>query len=126
MFDYPSPSGILQQGDLRAFQPTFMIGVPAIWERIKKAILIKTSEASFMGRAAFWAWLKSKEMWIASGLPGADSLDVDVFGAATEVVGSRLRFAMSGGGPLAESTQHFLSMVVAPLINGYGLTETMA
>ncbi|PNY20704.1 Long-chain-fatty-acid-CoA ligase 1 [Tolypocladium capitatum] len=126
LFDYKAPSGILREGDLRAFQPTFLIGVPAIWERIKKAIISKINAAGLVARTAFWTWLSAKDTWIASGLPGIDSLDVNIFGAAGEVVGSRLRFAMSGGGPVAESTQHFLSMVVAPLINGYGLTETMA
>lgn len=45
---------------------------------------------------------------------------------ASEVVGSRLRLGMSGGGPISPGTQRFLSMVMAPLINGFGLTETMA
>lgn len=126
LLDSATPTGTLLKGDLRAFQPTFVIGVPAIWERIKKAILSKVNDAGLVQRAAFWAWLKAKETWIARGLPGTDVLDAAIFGGAGEVVGSRLRFAMSGGGPVAESTQYFLSMVLAPLVNGYGLTETMA
>ena len=126
LFDYTLPSEVLCKGDLKAFQPTFLIGVPAIWERIKKAIISKINTAGLLQRAAFWTWLSAKDMWISSRLPELDYFDTSIFGTAVEVVGSRLRFAMSGGGLVAESTQHFLSMVVAPLVNGYGLTETMA
>ncbi|KAF6786561.1 long-chain-fatty-acid-CoA ligase [Colletotrichum sojae] len=126
LFDYTTPAGSVEKGDLRLFQPTFMIGVPAIWERIRKAILAKVDSGSLAGRTAFWAWHKAKKTWVASGLSGPADLNGTVSGAAAEVVGSRLRFAMSGGGPVAESTQHFMSMTMAPLINGYGLTETMA
>ncbi|RYP46673.1 hypothetical protein DL769_011373 [Monosporascus sp. CRB-8-3] len=52
LFDYITPSGTPQKGDLRAFQPTFMVGVPAIWERIKKAILVKTNDAGLVESAA--------------------------------------------------------------------------
>ncbi|KAF6815010.1 long-chain-fatty-acid-CoA ligase [Colletotrichum plurivorum] len=126
LFDYTSSSGSVVKGDLRLFQPTFMIGVPAIWERIRKAILAKVDAGTMAGRTTFWAWHRAKEAWVASGFSGPADLNGTTSGAASEVVGSRLRFAMSGGGPVAESTQQFLSMAMAPLINGYGLTETMA
>ncbi|KAK1723045.1 long-chain-fatty-acid-CoA ligase-like protein [Colletotrichum acutatum] len=126
LFNHVSPSGTLKVGDLHALQPTFMIGVPAIWERIKKAIFSSVENSSFIDRLAFWSWLKAKEVWAAAGLAGTGGLNGILSSAASEVVGSRLRFAMSGGGPVAESTQNFLTMVMAPLVNGYGLTETMA
>ncbi|KAK1637104.1 long-chain-fatty-acid-CoA ligase-like protein [Colletotrichum phormii] len=126
LFDHAAPSGKLEMGDLRAFQPTFMIGVPAIWERVRKAILTSINIASLVDRVTFWTWLKAKELWSATGLPGTGGFNCVISSAAGKVVGSRLRFAMSGGGPVADSTQHFLTMVMAPLISGYGLTETMA
>jgi len=33
---------------------------------------------------------------------------------------------MNGGGPIAKDTQRFISMCIAPMISGYGLTETSA
>jgi long-chain acyl-CoA synthetase len=33
---------------------------------------------------------------------------------------------MNGGGPIAKETQRFISMAIAPMISGYGLTETTA
>jgi len=33
---------------------------------------------------------------------------------------------MYGGGPIAKETQNFLSMTIAPMVCGYGLTETSA
>ncbi|KXH43236.1 long-chain-fatty-acid-CoA ligase [Colletotrichum nymphaeae SA-01] len=126
LFDHVTPSGTLGAGDLHAFQPTFMIGVPAIWERIKKAIFSSVENSSFIDRLAFWSWLKAKQIWAAAGFAGTGGFNGILSSAASEVVGPRLRFAMSGGGPVAESTQNFLTMVMAPLVNGYGLTETMA
>lgn len=140
LFDHGTPSGERRAGDLRAFRPTFMIGVPAVWERIRKAVLAERDRAGgagaggglLWGRAALWAWwLAAKGAWLACGLPWpgdwlGDAAAPGLRAAAAAAVGPRLRFAMSGGGPLAESTQRFLSMAVAPLVNGYGLTETMA
>ncbi|KAK1702959.1 hypothetical protein BDP67DRAFT_610081 [Colletotrichum lupini] len=126
LFDRSTPSGTLEVGDINAFQPTFMIGVPAIWERIKKAILSNVENSSFIDRLAFWSRVKAREVWAAAGLAGTCGFNGILSSAASEVVGPRLRFAMSGGGPVAESTQNFLTMAMAPLVNGYGLTETMA
>jgi long-chain acyl-CoA synthetase len=33
---------------------------------------------------------------------------------------------LNGGGPVAKDTQRFISMAIAPMISGYGLTETSA
>ncbi|KAK1465116.1 long-chain-fatty-acid-CoA ligase [Colletotrichum melonis] len=126
LFDRSTPSGTLEVGDINAFQPTFMIGVPAIWERIKKATLSNVENSSFIDRLAFWSMVKAREVWAAAGLAGTCGFNGILSSAASEVVGPRLRFAMSGGGPVAESTQNFLTMAMAPLVNGYGLTETMA
>ncbi|KAK3485636.1 hypothetical protein B0T13DRAFT_525308 [Neurospora crassa] len=40
------------------------------------------------------------------------------------MTGGELRFIVNGASGIAASTQHFMSMVVAPMLNGYGLTET--
>lgn len=57
-------------------------------------------------------------------LPGVAWLDALVFDKVREATGGDLRVAMSGGAPLARSTQDFLSLTLCPLINGYGMTET--
>jgi long-chain acyl-CoA synthetase len=50
-------------------------------------------------------------------------MDKIVFKKISEGTGGRLRAAISGGAPVAAQTQEFLSMVLCPLIQGYGMTE---
>jgi long-chain acyl-CoA synthetase len=57
---------------------------------------------------------------------GTSIVDTVVFKKIQEATGGRLRICMNGGGPIAKETQHFISMCIAPMISGYGLTETAA
>jgi long-chain acyl-CoA synthetase len=47
-----------------------------------------------------------------------------VYRKIQEVFGGRLRFAMSGGGPLGERLTHFFNGAGVRVFEGYGLTET--
>ncbi|EXJ93246.1 hypothetical protein A1O3_01803 [Capronia epimyces CBS 606.96] len=114
------------KGDLRELRPTYMIGVPAIWETARKAILALVRTFSPGKQAIFWETLEAKKAAIGSGATFSRQQDDTVFFQAREPLGGSLRFMLTGGGPIAEPTQEFLSFVVAPLINGFGLTETMA
>ena len=40
------------------------------------------------------------------------------------VFGGRMRFAVSGGGPLGERLTHFFNGIGVKIFEGYGLTET--
>merc|ERR1711977_320154 len=57
---------------------------------------------------------------------GTSVMDSVVFKKIQEATGGRLRICMNGGGPIAKDTQKFISMAIAPMISGYGLTETAA
>jgi len=57
---------------------------------------------------------------------GTSVLDAVVFKKIQEATGGRLRICMNGGGPVSKETQRFISMAIAPMISGYGLTETAA
>ena len=63
---------------------------------------------------------------LANGLPGSAILDAVVFRKVREATGGRMRLCMNGAAPIAKDTQEFLSLAIAPLINGYGSTETTA
>jgi len=47
-----------------------------------------------------------------------------VFKKIREQTGGRLRFTLSGGAPISEEAQRFLSVTVCPVLQGYGMTES--
>ena len=113
-------------GDIREFKPTVLIGVPAVWETVKKGIVAKVNAGSPIVRGLFWGALALKERLMASGLPGSGILDAVVFKKIKEATGGRMKLCLSAGGPVSKDTQRFLSMAICPMIIGYGLTETTA
>jgi long-chain acyl-CoA synthetase len=117
-------------GDIKEFKPTVLVGVPAVWESVKKGVLANLNKASFLVKGMFWGAMSAKSFLMSTGFPGsnlgASVLDAVVFKKLKEATGGRLRVVMNGGGPVSKDTQRFLSMAIAPMISGYGLTETSA
>ena len=114
------------QGDIKEFKPTIMVGVPAVWETVKKGILNNVSKGGSLVKNVFWGGMSTKKFLLSSGLPGSSIIDAIVFKKLKVATGGRLRVMLNGGGPINKDTQHFLSMAVCPMIGGYGLTETAA
>jgi long-chain acyl-CoA synthetase len=114
------------KGDIVEFRPSVLVGVPAVWESVKKGIIAKVNSGNPIVKSLFWAayWLKNNLLHY--GLPGAGIIDSIVFKKVKEATGGRLRLCMNGGGPVAKDTQRFISIAITPMINGYGLTETTA
>jgi long-chain acyl-CoA synthetase len=114
------------QGDIKTFQPTVLVGVPAVWETIRKGIEEKVGKLSWVKRNLFWGalWLKT---WLCAWfLPGTGLLDKVVFKSVKAEMGGRLSAYFNGAGPLGRDTRRFISFAAVPLISGYGLTETTA
>ncbi|KAF2094173.1 acetyl-CoA synthetase-like protein [Rhizodiscina lignyota] len=114
------------KGDIREFKPTVLVGVPAVWESVKKGIIAKVNSSSIIVRNMFWSAMYMKSFLLGWGLPGAGVLDSVVFNKIKDATGGRLRICMNGGGPVAKDTQRFISLAITPMIIGYGLTETSA
>ncbi|CAD6500006.1 BgTH12-04111 [Blumeria graminis f. sp. triticale] len=114
------------KGDIREFQPTILVGVPAIWESVKKGIITKVNSSNFVTKNLFWSALWAKNMMLQYDIPGVEVLDTVVFQKIRDATGGRLKICLNGGGPVAKETQRFISMAITPMINGYGLTETCA
>ncbi|KIH93953.1 long-chain acyl-CoA synthetase [Sporothrix brasiliensis 5110] len=113
-------------GDIKEFRPSILVGVPAVWEMVKKGIIAKVNDGSPIVRSLFWGAMWAKTNLMATGLPGSGILDAVVFKKIKEATGGRLKLCMNGGGPVAKDTQRFISMAICPMISGYGLTETTA
>jgi long-chain acyl-CoA synthetase len=119
--------------DLESFRPTFLLGVPRVFEKVFNTA---SQRATADGRAR--AFDRSVGTAIAvsramdEGGPGpllrlrhrvAERL---VYARVRESLGGRCRFAVSGGAPLGERLGHFYRGVGLTVLEGYGLTETTA
>ena len=113
-------------GDIKEFKPTILVGVPAVWENVKKGIIGKVNAGSPVVRNLFWGAMSMKTGLMSTGLPGSGVLDSVVFKKIKEATGGKMRLCLNGGGPVAKETQRFISMAICPMIIGYGLTETTA
>jgi long-chain acyl-CoA synthetase len=112
------------KGDLRELKPTFMAGVPAVWENVRKGVSNRVNVSSAIVKTLFWSALSLKSFLFSYHLPGSSILDALIFNKVRDATGGRLRMCLTGGGPISKETQHFISMVICTQINGYGLTET--
>lgn len=119
--------------DLASFQPTFMLGVPRVFEKVyigaeQKAIA--SGKGKIFARAAETAveWSKAESSGGAGlGLRLRHALfDRLVYGKLRAATGGHLRYCISGGGALGERLGRFFHGVGIEILEGYGLTETTA
>ncbi|KAI1197025.1 acetyl-CoA synthetase-like protein [Nemania serpens] len=111
-------------GDMRELAPTVMVGVPQIWETIRKGIEGRVNSGGALTRSLFWGAYNLKSVLVSMGLPGGSILDTLVFNKVRHLTGGRVRFLFNGGSGISEGTLQFMSIVLAPMVTGYGLTET--
>jgi len=99
-------------GDMRAFKPTIMVGVPAVWEQIRKGIITKVKDGG-----------KEKVFNVAMTLKRNSTIlghvaDAVVFNKVKQATGGRLKYALSGGAPISSSTQEFLQTALVTMLQG--------
>ncbi|WVQ77803.1 hypothetical protein IAR50_007493 [Cryptococcus sp. DSM 104548] len=115
------------KGDIAEFRPSIMVGVPAVWELIRKGILSKVDQAGGLKKSIFNFALKAKTAANSYGIPLVAGLtDAIVFDGVRAQTGGNLKIMFSGGGAVSKSTQQFLSTALVTMIQGYGLTESTA
>ena len=120
--------------DMAEVRPTLMATIPLFFERLEQRILADVARGPGYRRLLFqWAtglgrrhyanhvagktdgpWLRLRR-WVA-----ARTVLAPVRGA----LGGRLRYLLSGGAALPESTGVFYESIGIPILEGYGLTET--
>jgi long-chain acyl-CoA synthetase len=116
--------------DLKVIRPTIVVSVPRIYEKIYGGVM----EAHGLKKALIdWAVRvadRAADLRLAGLVPsGLLSLqyriaDKLVFSKVKKAVGARLRFFVSGGGPLEPVLARFFYSIGLPILEGYGLTET--
>jgi long-chain acyl-CoA synthetase len=120
-------------GDLGRFQPTFVLAVPRVFEKVyntAKATADEGGKGKIFDRAAQVAvdWSRAQD----TGGPGLALkaqhalFDKLVYGKLRAALGGRCVAAVSGGAPLGERLGHFFRGMGVTVFEGYGLTETTA
>ncbi|GJN87589.1 hypothetical protein Rhopal_000544-T1 [Rhodotorula paludigena] len=112
-------------GDIRELQPTIMVGVPAVWETIRKGIVSKVRSAGALKSKVFDLGVSMKRLGGRGSILGGIA-DKVVFEAVKQGTGGKLKYALSGGAPISKETQEFLSIALVLIIQGYGMTESTA
>ncbi len=119
--------------DLAAFQPTFILSVPRVFEKIFNSSQQKaTSEGKgkIFDAAAKCAIGYSTAM--DTGGPGITLkvqhaiFDRLVYSKLRAALGGKVSYAVSGGAPLGARLGHFFRGIGLTILEGYGLTETSA
>ncbi|MEV6111194.1 AMP-dependent synthetase/ligase [Streptomyces sp. NPDC052109] len=124
---------------LKEFRPTFLVGVPYLFEKIHdtgRATAEKIGRAASFDRAERIA-VRFGEAYLrkflgtgkgpSPGLYAAWALyDLLVYRRIRKELGGRMRYAISGGSPLDRDLNLFFHAAGIVVYEGYGLTETTA
>ena len=103
------------QGDIKAFRPTVMVGVPAVWELIRKGIVAQVNKSGVIRKSMFHGAMSIKR----ANIPLLKNIvDAVVFSKIREGTGGRLRVALSGGAALSRETQEFLNIALLTIVQG--------
>ena len=103
------------KGDISAFRPSIMVGVPAVWETIRKGIISKVNAGGTLKKSVFNGAMTAKKRNTPILAQLADSVVLSGVRAAT---GGRLRIALSGGAAISRETQEFLSTALVTVVQG--------
>ncbi len=116
--------------DMKVVRPTIVVSVPRIYEKIYNGVMAAHGVKKKLIDWAVSVADRAIELSLAGKKPGgvlalqyrlADKL---VFSKVKNAVGGRLRYFVSGGGPLAPTLNRFFNSIGMPILEGYGLTET--
>jgi long-chain acyl-CoA synthetase len=103
------------KGDISTLRPSFMVGVPAVWETIRKGIMSKINASGAVKKSVFNASMAVKK----AGVPGLTQVvDSVVLSSVRAATGGRVRLALSGGAALSRETQEFLSLALVTVLQG--------
>ncbi|MBN9215963.1 MAG: long-chain fatty acid--CoA ligase [Microbacterium sp. SCN 70-200] len=119
---------------LGSFQPTFLLAVPRVFEKVYNSAEQK-AEAGGKGKifraAAHTAIEHSRLQQEGKKVPLGTKIkfalfDRLVYSKLREAMGGRVQYAVSGSAPLGPRLGHFFHSLGVTILEGYGLTETTA
>lgn len=108
-------------GELPAFRPTFLVGVPYVLEKIRKAA--RQAMAGPRYEAAEAAAIATGHAKRHGETAGGAVVDEEIFLQLRGMLGGRLEHVIAGGASLEPSTADFFAGLGVEIIGAYGLTE---
>jgi long-chain acyl-CoA synthetase len=121
--------------DLRSFKPSYLLGVPRVFEKVYNAASQKAG-AGLRGRlfakafSHFVQWSKTEQQHGKHSLPQRmqHQFFMSTVGSSIRsALGPNLRFLACGGAPMNADLAHFFNGIDdITFIQGYGMTETAA
>ena len=120
--------------DLRSFEPTYLLGVPRVFEKVYNAASHKAG-AGWKGRlfvkAAEAARVCSRkeqagEQHTFAEIAERAKYETLVYRTVRGALGPKIKYVACGGAPLSLDLAHFYNGIGLPMIQGYGMTETAA
>ncbi|KAM3265527.1 long chain acyl-CoA synthetase 1 [Capsicum annuum] len=116
------------QEDMMALKPTFLAGVPRVYERVHEGVLKALDELNPFRRRMFHLLYNLKLKWMNLGYKhkyASRLADLLAFRKVKARLGGRIRLIVSGGAPLSSEVEEFLRVTSCGFVlQGYGLTET--
>ena len=120
--------------DLRSFEPTYLLGVPRVFEKVYNAASHKAG-AGWKGRlflkaaeaARVWSRKEqSGEQHTFAEIAERAKYETLVYRTVRGALGPKIKYVACGGAPLSLDLAHFYNGIGLPMIQGYGMTETAA
>lgn len=120
--------------DLRSFEPTYLLGVPRVFEKVYNAASHKAG-AGWKGRL-FVKAAEAARVWSCKEQAGEQHTFAEiaerakyetlVYRTVRGALGPKIKYVACGGAPLSLDLAHFYNGIGLPMIQGYGMTETAA
>jgi long-chain acyl-CoA synthetase len=120
--------------NFREVRPTFVLGVPRVYEKVYAAAVDKAMHGGALTRRIF-LWARAVgEQCVDERLAGRQphgglavryaAARALVFSRISSRLGGRIRYFVSGGAPLSREVHRFFHAAGLTILEGYGLTET--
>lgn len=119
--------------DFAVFQPTFILAVPRVFEKVynsaeAKAVADGKGRIFALAADTAIAWSQAQDTGrVGLGLRIKHTVfDRLVYAKLRGAMGGRIEYAVSGGAPLGTRLGHFYRGIGVTILEGYGLTESTA
>jgi long-chain acyl-CoA synthetase len=115
---------------LLAVQPTVLVAVPRVFEKVRQVAEQKASASAIKTKLFAWAIAtgqKHRDDVAAGRTPSSLSwkmANAVVYKKLKAGFGGHIRYSIAGGAPLGLDTAHWFASAGIRILEGYGLTET--